>query len=81
MTGDGRSPSGYVRTCTNAGASVSVHANWQDTAGQERFRTLTSSYYRGAHGVVIVYDIAQRDTFDAVSMWLNELDTFAGTVR
>lgn len=53
----------------------------QDTAGQERFRTLTSSYYRGAHGVVIVYDITQRDSFDALKMWLNELDTFAGGVR
>ena len=27
-----------------------------DTAGQERFRALTTSYYRGAHGVIVVYD-------------------------
>ncbi|GAA5942251.1 uncharacterized protein JCM15063_002949 [Sporobolomyces koalae] len=50
-----------------------------DTAGQERFRTLTSSYYRGAQGVILVYDITARDTFDSLSSWISELDTFAGT--
>jgi Ras-related protein Rab-18 len=37
-----------------------------DTAGQERFRTLTSSYYRGAQGVILMYDISNRETFDAL---------------
>ncbi len=31
-----------------------------DTAGQERFRTITKSYYRGAHGIIVVYDITKR---------------------
>lgn len=51
----------------------------QDTAGQERFRTLTSSYYRGAQGVILVYDITARDTFESLASWINELDTFAGS--
>ncbi|ORY62874.1 ras family-domain-containing protein [Leucosporidium creatinivorum] len=50
-----------------------------DTAGQERFRTLTSSYYRGAQGVILVYDITARDTFDSLTSWIAELDTFAGS--
>jgi small GTP-binding protein len=28
-----------------------------DTAGQERFRTITSAYYKGAHGIIMVYDL------------------------
>lgn len=48
-----------------------------DTAGQERFRTLTSSYYRGAQGVILMYDISNRETFDALGTWFTELETFA----
>lgn len=48
-----------------------------DTAGQERFRTLTPSYYRGAQGAILVYDVASRDTFKKLDLWLNELETFA----
>ena len=31
-----------------------------DTAGQEKFRTITSSYYRGSQGIMIVYDVTDR---------------------
>ncbi|CAI8036006.1 Ras-related protein Rab-18-B [Geodia barretti] len=48
-----------------------------DTAGQERFRTLTPSYYRGAHGVILVYDVSSRGSFQNLETWLNELDTYA----
>ncbi|KNC78753.1 GTP-binding protein yptV3 [Sphaeroforma arctica JP610] len=44
-----------------------------DTAGQERFRTLTASYYRGAHGVIFMYDITREDTFTNIEGWLQEL--------
>lgn len=44
-----------------------------DTAGQERFRAITSTYYRVANGVIIVYDITNRETFEQVTYWLNEL--------
>uniref|UniRef100_A0A8C4QN26 RAB18B, member RAS oncogene family n=1 Tax=Eptatretus burgeri TaxID=7764 RepID=A0A8C4QN26_EPTBU len=48
----------------------------QDTAGQERFRTLTPSYYRGAQGVILVYDVSRRETFSRLGTWLNELETY-----
>ena len=49
----------------------------QDTAGQERFRTITSSYYRGAHGIIVVYDVTDNDTFNNVKQWLQEIDRYA----
>ncbi|KAF6167185.1 hypothetical protein GIB67_029823 [Kingdonia uniflora] len=47
-------------------------------AGQERFRTLTSSYYRGAQGVIMVYDVTRRDTFTNLSdIWAKEIDLYS----
>jgi len=43
-----------------------------DTAGQESFRSITRSYYRGAAGALLVYDITRRDTFKHLSRWLEE---------
>ncbi|VDB85649.1 unnamed protein product [Peniophora sp. CBMAI 1063] len=50
-----------------------------DTAGQERFRTITSSYYRGAQGIILVYDVSNRETFDALPRWYSELETYEYT--
>ena len=43
-----------------------------DTAGQESFRSITRSYYRGAAGALLVYDITRRDTFNHLTRWLEE---------
>ena len=44
-----------------------------DTAGQERFRTLTNAYYRGANGIVIVYDITSQVSFDHCTLWIESV--------
>lgn len=44
-----------------------------DTAGQETFRAITRSYYRGTVGCLIVYDITRRDSFESVQSWLDDL--------
>jgi len=46
-----------------------------DTAGQESFRSITRSYYRGAAGALLVYDITRRDTFNHLTRWLDEART------
>lgn len=43
-----------------------------DTAGQESFRSITRSYYRGAAGALLVYDITRRETFNHLARWLEE---------
>jgi Ras-related protein Rab-2A len=43
-----------------------------DTAGQESFRSITRSYYRGAAGALLVYDITRRETFNHLNRWLEE---------
>ncbi|CAI9091197.1 OLC1v1026157C1 [Oldenlandia corymbosa var. corymbosa] len=49
-----------------------------DTAGQERFGSLTSSYYRGAHGIILVYDVTRRETFTNLSeIWAKEVELYS----
>lgn len=45
----------------------------QDTAGQERYRTITTAYYRGAMGFLLMYDITSQESFSAVQDWWVEL--------
>lgn len=59
-----------VATLDIGGKNVKLQL-W-DTAGQETFRTIVSSYYRGAHGVIFVYDITAENTFNSVERWLSE---------
>ncbi|KAF4368041.1 hypothetical protein F8388_002652 [Cannabis sativa] len=49
-----------------------------DTAGQERFGTVISSYYRGAHGIILVYDVTRRETFTNLSnTWAKEVELYS----
>ncbi|KCV68580.1 Ras-like protein Rab-1A, variant 2 [Fonticula alba] len=64
-----------IRTIELDGRTIKLQI-W-DTAGQDRFRTITSSYYRGAHGIIVVYDVTDQETFTNVRGWLQEIDRFA----
>ena len=44
-----------------------------DTAGQERFRTIAKSFYNGAHGIILMYDVTNRKTYDNIRKWLNQI--------
>ena len=50
-----------------------LHLRFQDTAGEERFHSVAAQYYRGAHGVFLVYDVADRASFDALPGWAARL--------
>ena len=45
-----------------------------DTAGQERFKNIIASYYRGAHGILLIYDVTDKDSFKNLSNWLIEIE-------
>ncbi|EKD21011.1 hypothetical protein LZ554_003020 [Drepanopeziza brunnea f. sp. 'monogermtubi'] len=48
-----------------------------DTAGQETYKSVTRSYFRGASGALLVFDISRRPTFTHVTDWLNDLRQIA----
>ena len=54
-----------------SGKNVKVQI-W-DTAGQDRFRAITKNYYKGAHGIILIYDVTNQLSFDNVSNWINQI--------
>uniref|UniRef100_A0A914CHU8 Ras-related protein Rab-39B n=1 Tax=Acrobeloides nanus TaxID=290746 RepID=A0A914CHU8_9BILA len=63
----------YART-VELKPDMRVKLQLWDTAGQEKFKSITRSYYRNSVGVIIVYDITNRKTFEHVSEWLAEAE-------
>lgn len=49
-----------------------------DTAGQERFKTLSASYYRNAAAALFVYDVTNRDSFNALKRWMEDTVNHCG---
>lgn len=45
-----------------------------DTSGQGRFCTIIRSYSRGAQGIILVYDITNKWSFDGIDRWLKEVE-------
>ena len=53
----------------STGAELTV---W-DTCGQEKFRSLTRQYFKDAHGILLVYDVSNENSFKGLNLWLNEI--------
>lgn len=46
-----------------------------DLAGQDRFLSVRELYYRGAHGVLLLYDCTDHKSFENIRIWMNEIRT------
>ncbi|KAL8597408.1 hypothetical protein ACOMHN_022317 [Nucella lapillus] len=54
----------------------SVLAKIADTGGQERYRSMTTSYYRGAHGCLLMFDVTKEESFSNLDTWIENIDTY-----
>ena len=50
-----------------------------DTAGQEKYKSLASTYYKVAIGVILVYDVSNRETFEKLVNWMKDLNINSNT--
>ena len=64
-----------IKTITVHGKRVKLQI-W-DTAGQEQFRSISSSYYRNAHGIMLIYDVTGADSFIHISKWVSDIKKIA----
>ena len=44
-----------------------------DTVGQERFRTITKSFFKGAHAIVLIFSVIDSDSFNNVRKWITQI--------
>ena len=52
-----------------------------DTAGQERFRSVTKKYFRDANGILFVFDLANRKSFENIKLWMKEPESVNGNFK
>ena len=52
-----------------------------DTAGQDRFKSIVQSYYRGAAGILVVYDVTNRESFENINQWINEVQRLSSEAQ
>ncbi len=50
-----------------------IKVNIYDTAGHERFRLIAKSQYKGSKGIVIIYDITDKKSFENITYWMNHI--------
>ena len=44
-----------------------------DTAGQDRFRSITRNYYKGANGIVLIFDVTNKKSYENVKNWVKQI--------
>jgi len=57
------------------GSKQEVHLALWDVAGQPRYMDLHTTFYRGAHGALLVFDLTREESFNELDLWLLELRT------
>ena len=64
----------YVsKAFTPEGAPNEMQVKIWDTAGQEKYRAITSAHYKRSVGALVVYDVCNRDSFEALETWIEHL--------
>ena len=63
-----------IKSITNNGYNIKLQI-W-DTSGQERFRSMTNNILKGAHGIIFVYDITNKKSFEGIKNWLAQAENY-----
>lgn len=57
--------------------NTKIKLNIWDTAGQDRFKSITKSYYKGADGVLLIFDLTSNRSFLDVSQWISQIKEYS----
>ena len=54
--------------------NLNINLNIWDTCGGERYKSITRQYFRNADGIILVYDIGNRESFDNIKKWVKDIE-------
>ena len=85
---DGKMPENHMATigvefkekvikCNNRQIKLQI---W-DTSGQERFRSITQNFYRNADGIILVFDVTNKDSFSHIKDWLSDVQSLDSDLK
>ena len=60
----------------NIDSSTSAKVTLWDTAGQEKYRSLTKSFFLNTNGVILMYDVCNNNSFEGLKMWLDDIKDY-----
>ena len=64
----------------NEKVTKKIILNIIDTAGEERFKAITKTYYKGSDGAVLLYDITEKKSFEHINLWIESIKTTASDI-
>ena len=50
--------------------NIKIKLQLWDSAGEEKYRTITKSYYKGAQGIILTYDISKKESLNHIESWM-----------
>jgi small GTP-binding protein len=71
----------YRLKIVNISPQTNVRLQLWDSAGQDRFKAITKNYYKGAHGIVLVYDITSEQSFLNIKNWISQIREYTDGVK
>ena len=60
-------------------SGIPIRLQVWDTAGQENFRAITQTYYKGAIGAMVVFDVTEKETFENVTKWIQDAKNYCSS--
>lgn len=55
---------------------LNIRMNLWDLSGRDSYKTIIRSYYKDCHGVILMYDINNKESFDNITSWINEIQNY-----
>ena len=61
--------------------NINIKLQIWDTSGQEKFRSIARNFYRNSDAIFIVFDLNNKDTYDSIKQWINDVEEYCPNIK